>query len=300
MPCIEKDMRLERVEPGLWRGRISGLRWLSAKHLPPNGGALTSIMVIAVLEEANATIQNRETERNRYEILSCNVLFMRAGLVGPFECRVNILKRGRMIMYAQVTFRQDGKERLKMTAILKSPKFSFEKEYERNWVVPPTPPEIGPFDGCVRLDGGDIGENTVRERIHIFVKPQIQKVYGDARRKGVNMTAKGTSAVAPAMSGYMIYSDSDSAKFEDMPIFLDAAMPSVLSEFRAGWVPTLNLNVHFVTKPSPGPLRFRLRTRHVTGMCLEEIAEIWDSKNALVATSTQVAMLKVNSGSARL
>jgi hypothetical protein len=65
------------------------------------------------------------------------------------------------------------------------------------------------------------------------------------------------------------------------PVSFDLGLP--------GWAPTLELTAHVRARPAPGWLRVRVSTRNLAGGLLEEDAEVWDSRDRLVAQSRQLA-----------
>lgn len=65
------------------------------------------------------------------------------------------------------------------------------------------------------------------------------------------------------------------------PVSFDLGLP--------GWAPTLELTAHVRARPAPGWLRVRTSTRNLAGGLLEEDAEVWDSRDRLVAQSRQLA-----------
>jgi hypothetical protein len=65
------------------------------------------------------------------------------------------------------------------------------------------------------------------------------------------------------------------------PVTFDMGLP--------GWAPTLELSAHIRANPAPGWLRVRVSTRNFAGGLLEEDAEVWDTRDRLVAQSRQLA-----------
>jgi hypothetical protein len=76
-----------------------------------------------------------------------------------------------------------------------------------------------------------------------------------------------------------------------MPLFADGLPPPLFNRVAPGWVPTIELTVHFRARPAPGWLRAQFRTRFVSGGLLDEDGELWDDAGQLVALSRQLAAL---------
>ncbi|MEU3508151.1 thioesterase family protein [Streptomyces longwoodensis] len=70
---------------------------------------------------------------------------------------------------------------------------------------------------------------------------------------------------------------------------VDALPPTAFDLGISGWVPTVELTVHVRARPAPGPVRVAITTRNLAGGFLEEDAEVWDSRDRLVAQSRQLA-----------
>jgi hypothetical protein len=70
---------------------------------------------------------------------------------------------------------------------------------------------------------------------------------------------------------------------------VDTLPPVTFDLGMSGWAPTLELTAHVRARPAPGWLRIRVSTRNFAGGLLEEDAEVWDSRDRLVAQSRQLA-----------
>jgi acyl-CoA thioesterase len=94
------------------------------------------------------------------------------------------------------------------------------------------------------------------------------------------------------MGGWVRFADGRPPDLRALALMADSLPPSVFNLGAAGWVPTLELTVHFRAKPAPGWLLVGFRTRFLINGYLEEDGEIWDSKGDLVAQSRQLARLR--------
>ena len=59
-------------------------------------------------------------------------------------------------------------------------------------------------------------------------------------------------------------------------------------------MPSIDLSLHLMQKPCPGPLRMRGKTDFVTKGFLEEDDEIWDSEDNLIGQARQMAKLRLS------
>ncbi|MDY7090986.1 MAG: thioesterase family protein, partial [Actinomycetota bacterium] len=55
----------------------------------------------------------------------------------------------------------------------------------------------------------------------------------------------------------------------------------------------LSLTAYVRRLPAPGPVRFTMRSSEITSGRMDEIVEVWDSADTLVAQATQLAAVRV-------
>ena len=61
-------------------------------------------------------------------------------------------------------------------------------------------------------------------------------------------------------------------------------------------MPTLTLTSYVRARPAPGPLRIRQFVQSVDDGRFDEVCEIWDSTDRLVAQATQLAAIRLPEG----
>jgi hypothetical protein len=74
---------------------------------------------------------------------------------------------------------------------------------------------------------------------------------------------------------------------------VDALPPATLDVELTGWVPTLELTVYVRSLPAPGPVRVLHRTHLIDGQRADETCWVWDSTGRLVASSSQLAGIRL-------
>jgi hypothetical protein len=79
----------------------------------------------------------------------------------------------------------------------------------------------------------------------------------------------------------------------DLLYVVDGMPPATFSVLSTGWVPTLDLTVYVRGVPAPGPLRIRFRAQVIQEGFADEVCEVWDSSDRLVAQSTQLTALRL-------
>jgi len=93
------------------------------------------------------------------------------------------------------------------------------------------------------------------------------------------------------IAGWIRFADGTEPSVMSLPLFADAFPPSPLSLLgRVGWIPTVELTVHIRAHPKPGWIRACFRARDIGGGMLVEDGLLWDSSDALVAQSRQLAL----------
>ena len=74
---------------------------------------------------------------------------------------------------------------------------------------------------------------------------------------------------------------------------VDAFPPATFDIDFSGWVPTLELTVYVRALPAPGPVRVLHRAQLIDGQRVDEACYIWDNTGRLVASSTQLAGIRL-------
>ena len=93
-------------------------------------------------------------------------------------------------------------------------------------------------------------------------------------------------------TGWIRFRDGRPPDLLALALFVDAFPPSIFRLLgRVGWVPTIELTVHFRALPVPGWVRGRFITDDLTDGRMIETGELWDADGTLVARSRQLALL---------
>jgi acyl-coenzyme A thioesterase PaaI-like protein len=75
-------------------------------------------------------------------------------------------------------------------------------------------------------------------------------------------------------------------------VALDMVPPVSYELGLAGWTPTIQLTAYLRRLPAPGPLRVRVHATEVGASRMDQTAFAWDTKDRLVAQSTQLTALR--------
>lgn len=232
----------------------------------PNGGYVLAIAGRALRE----ALPHRDP-------LAVNAFYLAPTQLGPAECRVEILRRGRSLSHAVARLYQEGELKVQVTAAYTD----LEGQRGEDWAARPAL-ELPPIADCF--------ENRRSElEFHQRVDLRLARGHGVFTGEGPDRSGE--------FSGYMQHRDGAAPDVLSLLMFADAFPPPAYSLFGVvGWVPTVELSVQVRAHPAPGPLRARLYSRFMTRGVVEEDGEYWDSQGALVALSRQTALVRVPAG----
>lgn len=206
--------------------------------------------------------------------VATGVQYLRSPDLGPAVIETEVARVGRSV--TQVTARLLQDERPHVAA-----RFTLGNlDHGSNpfWgAVPPV--SIAPIESCVDVGGGraDTGTRLVFDPDHrVRFGPDGPEPGGSGELRAWFVRDDG-SAVDPLALLYLC----------------DALPPATFTLVASGWVPTLDLTAYVRAIPVPGPLRVRFRVQVVQDGYADEVCEVWDGEDRLVAQSTQLAALRL-------
>ena len=190
----------------------------------------------------------------------------------PVEIEVDVIKAGKRFSTASAAMFQDGTERLRMLAT-----FGDLDAVEGPTAVTGERPDIPTPEQCVEANPNKAPVEIAR-RFTILVPQEMEPL--------LRFQPTGV----PELHAYMKFRDGREPDLLSLALYADALPPPAYNVAPMGWVPTLELTVHFRGKPEPGLLQLAFRTRYLISGLMEEDGEIWDSRGNLVALSRQIAL----------
>lgn len=233
----------------------------------PNGGYVLAIAGRAL----RAALPHRDP-------LTVSAFYLAPTRLGPVECRVEILRRGRNTSHAMARLYQDGELKVQVTAAY----VDLDSVQGQSWSACRAP-DLPPMVECL--------ENR-RSELEFHQRLDLRLASGSSVFTSAGPDRSGE------FSGYVQHRDGTAADVLSLLMFADAFPPPVFSLFGVlGWVPTVELSVQIRAHPAPGPLRARLYSRFLTRGVVEEDGEYWDSEDTLVALSRQTALVRIPDGS---
>ena len=142
------------------------------------------------------------------------------------------------------------------------------------------PPELPDPDACVSAamaPPGSAGDLPFLHRFDMRLDPDtVGWAVGEPSHRGV-------------IQGWVRMADGRDPDPLMLLLAVDTLPPVTFDMGLPGWAPTLELSAHIRAIPALGWLRVRVSTRNCAGGLLEEDAEVWDTRDRLVAQSRQLA-----------
>ncbi|WUH90743.1 thioesterase family protein [Streptomyces sp. NBC_00433] len=208
--------------------------------------------------------------------------YLTASEPGPAVIRTETVRAGRTMSTGQASLYQrdeEGREVERIRVVAGYGDLAALPDDVRTAATPPTMPS---YEDCVSSSdapaGGPVtGSTAILDRLDLRLDPATAG------------WAVGAPSGVGDMRGWLGLADGRDHDAVSMLLAVDALPPTAFDLGLAGWVPTVELTVHLRCQPAPGPVRVALTTRNLAGGLLEEDAEVWDSKDRLVAQSRQLA-----------
>jgi acyl-coenzyme A thioesterase PaaI-like protein len=198
--------------------------------------------------------------------------FLRPGMPGPAEVRLESLREGRTVAVTRASVVQGGKTVLSAhvtTATL-------GEDPQTLWTS--KPPPMPPVEECAPLDAAHpLGPGTrFLERLDLRLDPATAG-WLDGAPSGV-----------PEIRGYFRLREGHPPDPFLVALAVDAKPPVPLSAGLFGAITTVELTLHLRGHPADGPLQLYARGRLVGDDWSDEDVEVWDSAGHLVAQSRQL------------
>jgi acyl-CoA thioesterase len=263
MGQFDRETAVERVGENLYRGELFEGWRIGAV---PNGG-----YVLAIAGRALRDVLPHK------DPLTVSAYYLAPTVLGPIDCRVEMLGGGRSTSFAEVRMSQCGQLKVKVTAAYTE----LDKLDGESWSSVERP-HYPLWQDC---------EPAPQTGIEFRQRAELRMVSG--REVLSERKANGSGE----FGGWVRHRDGSEPDVISLLMFADAFPPPIFTVFGpVGWVPTLELTVQVRAHPAPGPLQVRLRTRQMTRGVVEEDGEYWDSAGELVAISRQTAKVRLPQG----
>ncbi|MCU1496184.1 MAG: hypothetical protein JWM47_137 [Acidimicrobiales bacterium] len=243
----------------------------------PNGGYLLATAATAAGEALAAA---GSTHRDP---VAATAHYLWAPDAGPAEVQTSVLRIGRNASQVRATVAQNGQPCVEATFTMTS----MGSAPSAPWWTGKTPPEVAALEDCIRLPSSREAAPfvvSIMDRTDLRLDPAV-----------VGFASRRPSGKAD-LRGWISFADGRPVDPLGLLFFIDALPPATFELAEAGWVPTLSLTAYVRARPAPGPLRIRQWAQSVDGGRFDEICEVWDADDRLVAQATQLAAIRIPEG----
>lgn len=243
----------------------------------PNGGYLLATAARAAGQAAGAV------DSSHRDPLASTAHYLWAPDPGPAEVHTRVLRTGRSASQVRATIVQDGRACVDATFTLGT----LEAEPAPPWWSSRMPFDLPPIHECVKLPSVQDGAPfvvAIMDRSDLRLDPDVIGF------------ASGRPSGRAELRGWISFADGRPVDALGLLFFTDAFPPATFELAQAGWVPTLSLSVYVRASPVPGPLRVSQVAQVVDGGRFDEVCEVWDASDRLVAQATQLAAIRIPDG----
>ncbi len=238
----------------------------------PNGGYIQTVV-------ANAAVAAASQEGSSHlHATAVSTNFVGATNVGPAQLTTEVRRVGRGVSFVHVTLRQEGVLAVESLVTLGSLHVDSLVRY-----ADAAPPPVAPLISCRRSTGGD--EVNLMNAIDLRLDPSCAD------------WATGARSQVGEMTGWLRLDDGG-ALWDPWSLLLasDAMPPATFPLASSGWVPTLQLTSYVRQVPVGEWLRARQWCVVIADGLVDERCELFDERNQLVASASQLAMVRFPGG----
>lgn len=260
---------VEPLSPGRFSVELSEYYTIVGR---PNGGYLQAVMASGALAGA------AEAGSHHVHATAVTTNYMGGPAVGPAELRTEVRRVGRGVSFVHVTLLQDDVVTTESLATLGTLRDDSVPHYQDAPV-----PAIAEREQCLQSNVDD--EINIRNVIDVRLDPQYAKwTSGEFGGRG-------------EVRGWLRLNDGDTS-WDPWSVLLatDAMPPATFSLGSSGWVPTLQLTSYVRRVPTSEWLRARQWCVVVADGLVDERCELFDDRDELVASSSQIAMVRFPGG----
>ena len=238
----------------------------------PNGGYLQTVMASGALAGA------AEAGSHHVHATAVTTNYMGGPAVGPAELRAEVRRVGRGVSFVHVTLLQDDVVTTESLVTLGTLRDDSVPHYQDA----PVPP-VAEREQCLGSNVDD--EINIRNVIDVRLDPQYA------------MWTSGEFDGRGEVRGWLRLNDGDSS-WDPWSVLLatDAMPPATFPLGSSGWVPTLQLTSYVRRVPTGEWLRARQWCVVVADGLADERCELFDDRDELVASSSQIAMVRFPGG----
>ena len=237
----------------------------------PNGGMLIA-MGINAMRDALVETTHRDP-------LTLTAHFLGKSKPGEnVDIPVEVIKRGRSYSTVRASLNQSGVQRISLLATFGD----LDSQSGPSFVKARDPLDLPPLSECpVNLCERANSFGTLPQRIALHVPqnaPFLKKF------------ARGKSGGEPLLEGYGSLVDGCPTSLRAVALFTDCFPPALLNSVETRWVPTIELTVHFYSRPATadGVVQVRFFNEYLQNGLSSTNGEVFDRSGKLLALSRQL------------
>jgi acyl-CoA thioesterase len=256
---------IEPLGPGRYVVEISDDYTILGK---PNGGYLQCVL-------ANAALAAASDEGSKHvHVTAVTTSYSGAPAVGRAELHTQVRRVGRSVSFVHVELIQEGAVMCEALLTLGTIRDGVAVRY-----LDAPMPDLAPLEECIR--------RTVVEEIKLMNVVDFRLDPSSA------VWLEGGVATKGEVRGWLRLDDGASQWDAWSLLFAGDGMPPATFPLgSSGWVPTLQLTSYVHAVPSGEWLKARQWCTIINDGRVEEHAELFDSSGVLVASSTQLALVR--------
>jgi acyl-coenzyme A thioesterase PaaI-like protein len=238
----------------------------------PNGGYMLACLGRAAVTAASAAGATQPHP------VSTGVSYLQSPDLGPAEIETEVGRVGRTASQVTARLLQDGRPLVVARFLLGT----LTPGTTPFWGQVP-PPDLTPYDECLPFGGGS-GSGRLPNGTDMRFDPTHALTFGSDGPSGDG---------SGELRAWFRFDDDRPVDPVSLLYVCDAMPPATFTVVQTGWVPTLDLTAYVRAVPAPGPLRIRFRAQVIQDGFADEVCEVWDSADRLVAQSTQICALRL-------
>lgn len=237
----------------------------------PNGGYMLACLGRAAVAAAAAAGATQPHP------VATGVSYLQSPDLGPAEIEVEVGRIGRTATQVSARLVQDGRPLVAARFLLGT----LHDGSDPYWGEVPVP-AFTPFDECGEVGGARAMRPA--NGVDMRFDPDHTLQFGPDGPAG---DGRGE------LRAWFRFDDDRPVDPISLLYVCDAMPPATFTVVQSGWVPTLDLTAYIRAVPVPGPLRIRFRAQVIQDGFADEVCEVWDSADRLVAQSTQICALRL-------
>jgi acyl-CoA thioesterase len=267
--ALRNAAAVEPVSPGRFTVQLSEF-YTAAGH--PNGGYLQCVMANAAIAAASAE------GATHLHATAVATNYIGAPEVGAAELWTDVRRVGRGVSFVHVTLVQDGAVTTESLVTLGTLRDDSHARYTDAVV-----PEVAPVEECRQSTGSE--EVNIMRVVDLRLDPSCAQWWsGEVSSNG-------------EVRGWLRLSDGDASWDAWSALFASDAMPPATFPLgSSGWVPTLQLTSYVRRIPVGEWLRARQWCVVIADGLVDERCELFDERGEIVASSSQLAMVRFPGG----